>query len=195
MAHAEDSGAVVIAASGNASSGSCEMGDRVFPADSPTVLSVSAQADSHELADYSLNSADGPQLAAQGFIPLALNPAGGWADGKEGTDGTAQFHGTSFAAPVVSGTAALLAQRFPDDSPAALRKRLEDAAEPGHGFIDPLTVLTHVEAGPGVDTRAMTIHPADEVDSRAPTRSAWVLGGLALALAAWAVWRGLRPKN
>ena len=45
LAHAEDSGAVVIAASGNASSGSCEMGDRVFPADSPTVLSVSAQAD------------------------------------------------------------------------------------------------------------------------------------------------------
>lgn len=195
LAHAEDSGAVVIAASGNASSGSCEMGDRVFPADSPTVLSVSALADSHELADYSLNSADGPQLAAQGFIPLALNPAGGWADGKEGTDGTAQFHGTSFAAPVVSGTAALLAQRFPDDSPAALRKRLEDAAEPGHGFIDPLTVLTHVEAGADVDTRAMTIRPTDEGDSRAPTRSAWVLGGLALALAAWAVWRGLRPKN
>ena len=92
LAHAEESGSVVIAASGNASSGSCEMGDRVFPADSPTVLSVSAQADSHELADYSLNSADGPQLAAQGFVPLALNPAGGWADGKEGTDGTSQFH-------------------------------------------------------------------------------------------------------
>ena len=88
-----------------------------------------------------------------------------------------------------------MAQRFPDNSPAALRKRLEDAAEPGHGFIDPLTVLTHVEAGPGVDTRAMTIRPADEGDSRAPTRSAWVLGGLALALAVWAAWRGLRPKS
>ena len=195
LAHAEDSGAVVIAASGNASSGSCEMGDRVFPADSPTVLSVSALADSHELADYSLNSADGPHLAAQGFIPLALNPAGGWADGKEDTDGTAQFHGTSFAAPVVSGTAALLAQRFPDDSPAALRKRLEDAAEPGHGFIDPLTVLTHVESDAEVDTRAMTIRPTDEGDSRAPTRSAWVLSGLGLALAAWAAWRGLRPRS
>ena len=96
---------------------------------------------------------------------------------------------------MVSGTAALLTQRFPDDSPAALRKRLEDAAEPGHGFIDPLTVLTHVESAAEVDTRAMTIRPADEGDSRAPTRSAWVLGGLALALAAWAVWRGLRPKS
>ena len=195
LAHAEDSGAVVIAASGNASSGNCEMGDRVFPADSPTVLSVSAQEDSHELADYSLTSADGPQLAAQGFVPLALNPAGGWADGKEGTDGTSQFHGTSFAAPVVSGTAALLAQRFPDDSPAALRARLEAAAEPGHGFIDPLTVLTHVESAAEVDTRAMTIRPAEEDASRAPMRSAWALGGLVLALAAWAAWRGLRLKS
>ena len=195
LAHAEQSGAVVVAASGNASSGNCEMGDRVFPADSPTVLSVSAQEDSHELADYSLNSAEGPQLAAQGFVPLALNPAGGWADGKEGADGTAQFHGTSFAAPVVSGTAALLAQRFPDDSPAALRARLEAAAEPGHGFIDPLTVLTHVESAAEVDTRAMTIRPAEEDASRAPMRSAWALGGLALALAAWAAWRGLRLKS
>ena len=171
------------------------MGDRVFPADSPTVLSVSAQEDSHELADYSLNSAEGPQLAAQGFVPLALNPAEGWADGKEGADGTAQFHGTSFAAPVVSGTAALLAQRFPDDSPAALRARLEAAAEPGHGFIDPLTVLTHVESAAEIDTRAMTIRPAEEDASRAPMRSAWALGGLALALAAWAAWRGLRLKS
>ena len=195
LAHAENSGALVIAASGNASSSGCEMGDRVFPADSPTVLSVSAQADSHELADYSLNSAEGPQLAAQGFVPLALNPAGGWADGKEGAEGTTQFHGTSFAAPVVSGTAALLAQRFPDDSPAALRGRLEDAAQPGHGFIDPLTVLTHVESATNIDTRAMAIEPAEEQASLAPLRSSWVLGGLVLSLAAWAAWRGMRPKS
>ena len=195
LAHAENSGALVIAASGNASSGGCEMGDRVFPADSPTVLSVSAQADSHELADYSLNSTEGPQLAAQGFVPLALNPAGGWADGKEGADGTAQFHGTSFAAPVVSGTAALLAQRFPNDSPAALRDRLKDAAQPGHGFIDPLTVLTHVESASGIGTRAMAIEPAEENASCAPQRSSWVLGGLVLSLAAWAAWRGMRPKS
>ena len=128
-------------------------------------------------------------------MPLALNPAGGWTDGKEGADGTAQFHGTSFAAPVVSGTAALLAQRFPDDSPAALRGRLEDAAQPGHGFIDPLTALTHVESATDIDARAMTIEPAEEQASRAPLRSSWVLGGLVLALAAWAAWRGMRPKS
>ncbi len=29
------------------------------------------------------DSADGPQLAAQGFIPLALNPEGGWAEFNE----------------------------------------------------------------------------------------------------------------
>ena len=63
------------------------------------------------------------------------------------------------------------------------------------GFIDPLTVLTHVESDAEVDTRAMTIRPTDDDHSRAPTRSAWVLSVLGLALAAWAVWRGLRPKN
>lgn len=53
LGHAEDAGAVVIAASGNISSGTCEEGDHVFPADSPTVLSVSAQEDAHALAEYS----------------------------------------------------------------------------------------------------------------------------------------------
>ena len=196
LGHAEDAGAVVIAASGNISSGTCEEGDHVFPADSPTVLSVSAQEDAHALAEYSLTPADGPQLAAHGFVPLALNPAGGWADGKNQQDSLAQFHGTSFAAPVVSGTAALLAERYPDASAADIRQRLLSAGEPGNGFIDPLAALTHIDGEYAAPARDLTIQPAKDEHSPAASRTGWVLGGLVLLLTGLAVARGLRrPKS
>lgn len=196
LGHAEDAGAVVIAASGNISSGTCEEGDHVFPADSPTVLSVSAQEDAHALAEYSLTPADGPQLSAHGFVPLALNPAGGWADGKNQQDSLAQFHGTSFAAPVVSGTAALLAERYPDASAADIRQRLLSAGEPGNGFIDPLAALTHIDGEYAAPARDLTIQPAKDERSPAASRTGWVLGGLVLLLTGLAIARGLRrPKS
>ena len=193
---AEDAGAVVIAASGNISSGTCEEGDHVFPADSPTVLSISAQEDAHALAEYSLTPADGPQLSAHGFVPLALNPAGGWADGKNQEDSLAQVHGTSFAAPVVSGTAALIAERYPNASAADIRQRLLSAGEPGNGFIDPLAALTHIDGEYAAPARDLTIHPTKEEHSSAASRAGWVLGGLVLLLTGLAVARGLRrPKS
>ncbi|MER0071262.1 S8 family serine peptidase [Corynebacterium sp. KPL2850] len=196
LSHAEDTGAVVIAASGNISSGTCEEGDHVFPADSPTVLSVSAQEDAHALAEYSLTPVDGPQLSAHGFVPLALNPAGGWADGKNQQDSLAQFHGTSFAAPVVSGTAALLAERYPEASAADIRQRLLSAGEPGNGFIDPLAALTHIDGEYAAPTRDLTIQTSKEEHSPAASRTGWVFGGLVLLLTGLAVARGLRrPKS
>lgn len=196
LGHAEDAGAVVIAASGNISSGTCEEGDHVFPADSPTVLSISAQEDAHALADYSLTPADGPQLSAHGFVPLALNPAGGWADGKNQQESLAQFHGTSFAAPVVSGTAALLAERYPEASAADIRQRLLSAGEPGNGFIDPLAALTHIDGEYAAPERDLTIRPAKDEYSPAASRAGWVLGGLVVLLTGLAVARGLRrPKS
>ena len=51
--------------------------------------------------------------------------------------------GTSFAAPVVSGTAALLRERYPTETPAQLRARIIDSAEPGTGAVDPYRALTH----------------------------------------------------
>ena len=135
LQRAEDAGAVVVAASGNATSGGCERGDVVFPAVADTVLSVGALATPHELADYSI----GAPLSAEGDVPLALEPGGGWATAK----GDTLFQGTSFAAPLVSGTVALLTQRYPDDSPAQLRERIIGSAEPGNGVVDPLAALTY----------------------------------------------------
>ena len=135
LQRAEEAGAVVVAASGNATSGGCEKGDVVFPAVADTVLSVGALATPHELADYSI----GAPLSAEGDVPLALEPGGGWATAK----GDTLFQGTSFAAPLVSGTVALLTQRYPEDSPAQLRERIIGSAEPGNGVVDPLAALTY----------------------------------------------------
>lgn len=174
LRHAEEAGAVVVAASGNATAGGCEKDDVVFPAESDTVLAVGALATPHDLAEYSIAA----PLSAEGSVPLALEPGGGWATGK----GDATFQGTSFAAPLVSGTLALLVQRYPGDSPAQLRQRIIDSAEPGHGVVDPLTAVTYRPASETREDRSIVVAPA-----AAPKDTAWpqvrlLLGALGLLI-------------
>ena len=174
LRRAEEAGAVVVAASGNATAGGCEKDDVVFPAESDTVLAVGALAAPHELAEYSIAA----PLSAEGSVPLALDPGGGWATGK--VDVT--FQGTSFAAPLVSGTLALLVQRYPGDSPAQLRQRIIDSAEPGHGVVDPLTAVTYRPANEAREDRSIVVAPA-----AAPQDTAWppvrlLLGALGLLI-------------
>jgi type VII secretion-associated serine protease mycosin len=67
--------------------------------------------------------------------------------------------GTSFAAPFVSGLAALLRSRFPGISPAEVKRRIELTAdhpstdlpdpEVGYGVINPVAAMTAVLPGPG----------------------------------------------
>ncbi|HIX80268.1 MAG TPA: S8 family serine peptidase [Candidatus Corynebacterium faecipullorum] len=174
LRRAEEAGAVVVAASGNATAGGCEKDDVVFPAESDTVLAVGALAAPHELAEYSIAA----PLSAEGSVPLALDPGGGWATGK----GDVTFQGTSFAAPLVSGTLALLVQRYPGDSPAQLRQRIIDSAEPGHGVVDPLTAVTYRPANEAREDRSIVVAPA-----AAPQDTAWrpvrlLLGALGLLI-------------
>lgn len=174
LRRAEEAGAVVVAASGNATAGGCEKDDVVFPAESDTVLAVGALAAPHELAEYSITA----PLSAEGSVPLALDPGGGWATGK----GDVTFQGTSFAAPLVSGTLALLVQRYPGDSPAQLRQRIIDSAEPGHGVVDPLTAVTYRPANEAREDRSIVVAPA-----AAPQDTTWrpvrlLLGALGLLI-------------
>ncbi|MDO5512749.1 S8 family serine peptidase [Corynebacterium sp.] len=141
---AEEEGVVVIAAAGN-TGGSCQPGMTVYPAAEDTVLSVAAvhPGDPHALADYTLAPGE---VSAPGLLPVGLSPRGhGFATGTRHPQGQeSRFEGTSFAAPVVSGVAALLIERHPAASAADIRHHLRQAAEPGHGVIDPLTVTTHL---------------------------------------------------
>ena len=157
LRRAEDAGAVVVAASGNATSGGCDKTDVVFPAVADTVVAVGALTSPHELAEYSIEA----PLSAEGNVPLALEPGGGWATAK----GDTLFQGTSFAAPVVSGTIALLMQRYPADSPAQLRQRIIDSAEPGHGVVDPLTAVTYRMGDTLREDRAVAVVPIAQPSS------------------------------
>ena len=174
LRRAEEAGAVVVAASGNATAGGCEKDDVVFPAEAETVLAVGALATPHDLAEYSIAA----PLSAEGSVPLALEPGGGWAMGK----GDATFQGTSFAAPLVSGTLALLVQRYPGDSPAQLRQRIIDSAEPGHGVVDPLTAVTYRPPSDSRKDRSIAVAPAAASKDTSWPQVRLLLGALGLLI-------------
>ena len=191
---AEDKGALIVAASGNAAEAGCQASDIVYPAALDTVLAVGAMANDYDLAEYSI-SADG--VVAPGHVPLGLSPQG-WATAKSMPQGAghedAEFHGTSFAAPIVSGTSAILAERHPDASPAELRELLLSAAEPGHGVIDPLATLSHQPADYAVEEEALQLRPAVQESNVARHRAGIIAAGCAVLLGLAAIWRGLRRR-
>lgn len=172
LARAEAQGAVVVSAAGNRT-GDCPAGSTVFPAHSPTVLVVGARADAYTMADYSLAAPQGTiPLSAPGQVDAApASDGNGWAVGTLDTrDEVMSFEGTSFAAPVVSGTIAALWQRRPDLSPAEVRELIQAAAEPNGGAVDPLAVLTHIPAAAPERNEPLTIQPVHANPSTAPGR-------------------------
>ena len=145
LARAEENGTVIVAAAGNVDE-RCPVDSTVLPAHRPTVVSVSALEDAHTLAAYSVPG-PGPLLSAPGRVPLALSPDGtGFAVGLAESSGPRAFEGTSFSAPVVSGTAALLMELHPTATAAGIRARLAGAVDPATGAVDPVDAVTHLPA-------------------------------------------------
>lgn len=172
LGRAEREGAVVVAAAGNVSY-DCPVGSTVYPAHFPTVLTVGARADSHTIADYSLPVPEGKTLlTAPGTVDWALAPdVPGWSAGKAGERGAVEpFTGTSFAAPVVSGTAALIRQRHPHATPAQIRRMITASAEPHGGAVDPLRAVTYIAREPAPGTEPLRASPVETVRSAAPAR-------------------------
>jgi type VII secretion-associated serine protease mycosin len=143
---------VVVAATGN-EHGRQTGPDRIpYPAGYPGVIGVGAIGpDGVRLAD----SPVGP------FVDV-MAPGGGVTAAVPG-GGLSTFDGTSFAAPFVSATAALLRQREPGLSAAAVTARIVAAADPapggahsdayGFGILNPYrtvteTLATHTPAAP-----------------------------------------------
>lgn len=173
LARAEHEGAVVVAAAGNVSN-DCPAGSMVYPAHFPTVLAVGARSDPHTVADYSLPVPQGTALlTAPGTVDTALAPGTpGFSAGKAGERGAVEpFTGTSFAAPVVSGTAAVLRERYPHATSAQIRGLITASAEPGSGAVDPLRAVTYLEREHTPSAEPLQAVPVEAVQSAAPSRS------------------------
>ncbi|WP_254699004.1 type VII secretion-associated serine protease mycosin [Rhodococcus sp. SGAir0479] len=185
--------AVVVAAAGNYRSGGCTVQnpprDPVNPAadpwDSVAMIATPAWYDDYVLTVGSVNpdgsasefSLGGPwvDVAAPGTGIVSLSPDGrgqtrSWTTGQ---GEQRSFDGTSFAAPLVSATAALVRARHPQLTAREVIERIESTAHApaegwnpfvGHGVVDPAAALTA-----DLPLRPVTTATAQSVPIPAPT--------------------------
>lgn len=165
LARAEAEQAIVVAAAGNEAT-HCPRGSQVVPASFPTVIAVTAHDDPHRQSDYALDAPGG--LSAPGYVPAGLT-GDTLSSGLFQGAGISYFEGTSFAAPVVSGLAALLRQRYPQLPASQLREMLVATADPSTGAVNAQRVIEHLPEGP-VDARERSIIPATVRESSLPKK-------------------------
>lgn len=174
LERAERANAVVVAAAGNAGE-HCRPGDAVYPAHSPTVLAVGANNVGSQAEAYSLPG-NKPPLSAEGHVAAGVNPrAPGLAEAMGTPDQAAPFEGTSFATPVVSGTIALLRERYPRMRPEDLRAHLYASVDPGTGFVDPYSVL--ITRFHQQDLHLAEVQPQAAASNEAARLSMWMIIG------------------
>ena len=134
LEYARDRGVVVVAAAGNRG-----RPDIDFPARLDEAIGVAAVDGFGARAPFS-NAGEKVGLSAPGVgllgaMPLERNPAG-----------TARWSGTSFAAPLVAGSAALVRQAFPGLDAEQVEARLRATATPlapalGAGLVQPAAAV------------------------------------------------------
>lgn len=160
----DEKNVVVVASAGNLPEADCKEQNSADPLNptwlvippwfSDYVLSVAAVQRDGQVADFSIN---GPwvSVAAPGTEIISLDPAsGGLANQSLDEKGNAQpIQGTSFAAPYVTGLAALIRQKYPELTARQVMSRIKTtAAHPaangghdnlvGYGMINPVAALT-----------------------------------------------------
>ncbi|MFC3849127.1 S8 family serine peptidase [Corynebacterium hansenii] len=104
--------------------------------------------------------------------------------------------GTSFAAPLVSGTAALILSRHPALSPAEVREIIAATSSPvastpgiGIGVVDPVAAVNWAgAASPGAPAGAAPPHPPPRPDPVPGSRVRILFLGAVVSLAASALW-------
>ena len=188
IGRAEKAGVLVVASTGN--TGQCPEGAPTFPSSLDSVLAVGAVTPrAQELAAGAgagagsvagpaagkENSADQGRVPAQYSAPthwVDLFAPGGPVEGQVDVRGKVHtivgnpdpFEGTSFAAPVVSGTAALVWQIVPHLSAREVRELLTSTASPG-------------ASGPGLGKQMLVVNPAAAVDKALDLRDARIRVG------------------
>jgi membrane-anchored mycosin MYCP len=199
--------AVVVAAAGNtADAGQCPAQQPEATWDSATVVVSPCWYDDYVLTVASVNADGEPSsftlagpwvdVAAPGEAAVSLSPQGqGLANTVGGHDGPAPLSGTSYAAPVVSGLAALIRARFPTMTARQVMQRIEATAhhppggwDPlvGAGLVDfPAAVSTDAPATPAPRPRAKPVPVRPPAPPVRPSRSArdTAIAGAAMCLA------------
>ena len=137
MSHAEEKGVILVAAAGNAPSGSTGNDPVLYPAGYETVIGVGS-VDREKTVSYFSYQNDSVYITApgQGLYGLGIASGTTYVTGQ----------GTSYAAPMVSAAAALALSIKPELTPAEFRALLRDTAEDlgepgwdkvyGHGFLN-----------------------------------------------------------
>jgi len=135
VTYAESQDALVVASAGNGANGRLN-----YPAACPNVVAVSA---TDARGDFASFSSFGPDVA---LAAPGLNVTSTRNDNRYDTES-----GTSLAAPMVSGVAALVIAQHPDWSAAQVAQQLEDTAQDrgprgadvyyGHGLLDAYAAL------------------------------------------------------
>lgn len=206
---------VVVAAAGNVGAGQCRQQnpldagwDEVQSVTSPAwyddlVLCVGSATSDSTASNFSLA---GPwvDVAAPGEEVVSLHPDG---DGLIANLGAGKpISGTSYAAPVVSGLAALVRSRFPHLSAREVMRRIEATAvrpsggwnaEVGNGVIDPLAAVSGGAPAelPPVRNTAMVAEPSPASDDIGSRRVAFGGGAVCIAVTLAAVTLSRRGRQ
>ncbi|MFI0481903.1 S8 family serine peptidase [Actinomadura sp. 9N215] len=170
-------GIVVVAAAGNIDPKNGKMPGLMYPSAYPGVISVGAVDQNRQVSAFS-NPSTPVSVIAPGKDIVTTAPDGNYAVAEQGT---------SFAAPFVSGLAALIEEAHPNLTPAQVRQRIEGTAEgnkgagSGHGMINPVEAITAVNVqGPGQQGAAgppVRIAMADRPDPTTRKVALGIAGG------------------
>ena len=140
---------VVVVAAGNTGAGQCPVQQPAATWDTVTVAVSPAWYDDYVLTVGSVNAHGEPSsftlagpwvdVAAPGEAVISLSSSGdGLVNTLGGLDGSSPLSGTSYAAPVVSGLAALIRSRFPKLTARQVMQRIKATAHHPPGGWDPL---------------------------------------------------------
>jgi membrane-anchored mycosin MYCP len=162
--------AVVVVAAGNTGAGQCPAQRPDATWDTVTVEVSPAWYDDYVLTVGSVDARGKPSsftlagpwvdVAAPGEAVISLSSSGdGLMNTLAGPDGSAQLSGTSYAAPVVSGLAALIRSRFPKLTARQVMERIEATARHPAGGWNPLIGAGVVDFLAAVSTDPPTSPP------------------------------------
>lgn len=188
-------GIVVVAAAGNQVEG---MQGPAYPASFEGVISVGMTTRTDAASPASLPVPDGaPPVAvsAPGSGIMSLNPSRPREQAAYTNQAYAiDIEGTSFAAPIVSGVAALLLEAEPHLSPAEVRQRLIETADPpantapgrrdGYGIVNPMRALAGVPLPHSSDGPAVGQEPAEPLPDPVHRDMVPIYAGIGIGAAA-----------